>query len=148
MKRLLALGFGALVGLVTIRLIRRRRKARAEDSEPTGESAEASDQAAALRRKLDEVREREGDTVGPARVDEDVAGEELEPDLTAKGAVAAGDAGNGATTHERPASGADAAPSATDSAPPSPAELSERRARAHGRAREAAESMRDGDASD
>lgn len=116
---------------MTVRLLRRRRAAAGGDTgerETSSSTATTTDeQASELRRRLDEAREGEGESVGPARVESSAEADELEDGSdTDVEAAPAGE--NGATL----------ADGASD-----PEVLADRRARVHGRARDAAESMRD-----
>ena len=125
MKRLVALLFGATAGLVTVRLLRRRRAAAGAlpgsgepDLDATGG---ADDQASELRRKLDAARERAGDSGAEEQLEQTQSGSELSGDESAEvpgDALASGDA---------------------------PADLADKRSRVHDRARDAAESMRSDD---
>ena len=121
MRRLFALLMGVAAGVVTLRLIRRRMwsrsAARVTDTPTKGDAGRASE----LRRKLDEARERTAETVGPATPAGESTPAAAEPDVEPE---------------EEPAAETAAATETT--------ELADRRKRVHGRAREAAESMRDG----
>lgn len=135
MRRVVALLMGALAGVVALRLIGRRKRSRAAVS-PAGADvgpAEAGDRASQLRRKLDEARERGGESVGPAQVVEAAADED---------AGANGEPTNGEPSNGESGSVEDPAERSGRSADAS--ELDDRRARVHGRARDAAETMRNG----
>ena len=134
MRRLVALILGAVAGLVAVRFVRRRRQASQAVSGDASEPAEAlavgEDRASELRRKLDQAREAVGESVGPATLAEGEADDELVVDPSADPAFAEDDTVNGGTAPRTPAEAA---------------QLADKRAHVHGRAREAAESMRDDD---
>jgi len=129
MRRVLALGLGALAGVVTLRLIRRRRARHTDAGDATEQTDDSADdeRASELRRKLDEARERGGDSVGPATVEEGADSEEVASDATSEPDTADLANGGGVVTTGLAAT-----------------ELADKRARVHERARDAAESMRDG----
>ena len=136
MRRLVALSFGAIAGLVAVALFRRRRRASqalsGDVSQPDGALGAGDDQASQLRRKLDEAREAGGESVGQATEVEDDAGDEStngEPDDPATAEPETLETANGGSTGGL----GDAT------------KLADRRADVHGRAREAADSMRDDD---
>ena len=133
MKRLAALGLGALAGLITVGWLRKRRHGRDTDSGSPGQSdpdsVDGDDQASELRRKLDEARERDGQSVGAATVEDDADAAEVAADAPS-GESGSVEVPNGGAVSSQPGD-------ATD--------IADRRARVHGKAREAAESMRDGD---
>jgi hypothetical protein len=128
MRRLGALLFGAIAGLAAVKFVRRRADDATADSESdkhdgeeTKEGQTANEQASRLRRTLDEARDRSGKDSGGS-VDpgaDDSIGEARQ-----------------AEDDERDSESASSGPDGGVE------ELSERRARVHGRARDAAESMR------
>ena len=128
MRRLVALLFGAITGLAAVKFVRRRAddatagsESDEQDGEELKEGQTANEQASGLRRKLDEARNRSGkgsgDSVGPYASD------------------SIGEARQAEDDEQDPES----APSESEGGVE---ELSERRARVHGRARDAAKSMR------
>lgn len=128
MRRLVALLFGAIAGLAAVKFVRRRADAaiagsegREHDGEELKEGQTANEQASKLRRKLDEARNRSakgaGDSVDPDARDSIGKARQAEDDEQ---------------DPERASSGSEGGVE----------ELSERRARVHGRARDAAKSMR------
>ncbi len=130
MKRLAALFLGAAAGIAATRLVRRRRATQpdaVERSDPGSTGTDvAGDQAAELRRKLDQAREREGvaSSESADALAEDVVGEaRLEPERD--------DGAQDATSGPNGGEGVE--------------ELADRRARVHERARCAAEAMRGDD---
>jgi len=128
MRRLVALLFGAIAGLAAVKFVRRRADDATSDSESDARGGEemkegqtANEQASMLRRKLDEARDRSD-----------------------KGSGGSVDPGAGDSIGEaRQAEDVEQDPESAPSGPEGGVEeLSERRARVHGRARGAAESMR------
>ena len=122
MRRLSALLMGILAGVVALRLIRRRQREPAVGATCDASTQGGGDRVSELRRKLDAVRECTDETVDPAAVvkesAEPVPG--LVPDQEAE------------TVN-------------TEVAASEVNDLAGRRKRVHGRARDAAESMRNGD---
>jgi hypothetical protein len=140
MRRVVALLMGALAGVVALRLIGRRKRSRAAVSPASADAgpAEGGDRASQLRRKLDEARERGGESVGPAQVVEPAADED---------AGANGEPTNGESTNGEPSNGESGTvedPAERSGRSADASELDDRRARVHGRARDAAETMRNG----